>query len=822
MGRLFKWGFWGFVGVVALTAIASLFLVALAARSVQPSEGRMDMAGLSGPVTVTRDANGIPHISAQTRADAVQALGFSHAQDRLWQMDFLRMTGQGRLSEILGVNEDVQNIDVFLRTLGFAEQVSASIEIMRPDTREILEAYARGVNAFLQRDLRLAEPGLPPEFLIMGHKPEPWKAEHSLLIFKILSLQLSMNMDRELKRLQLAAQGLSNAEINDIMPFHRDESPPSMPDLRTLYQLQAPETADADLTQNKYAGVVDQWSNGLGLWASNNWVLSGAKTKSGKPLLANDPHLAFGAPSLWYLAHLSWPDGKGGVQNLIGATVPSMPTIVLGRNNNVAWGFTNAGADVQDLYVERVNPDDKTEYFSQNGWLKFQSRTETIKVKGGADLVFERKLSRHGPVLPRSFKKYGKLLGEDFVLALQWTGLSRRDTSFEVLSDVSLSNTVDEFGQRINQIIAPMQAIVVADKAGNVGLFAKSKLPLRKPNNQFHGRAPMPGWLIENEWAGYVPVEQQLHIVNPVLGALGTGNSKLTNSATDPFYTFDWDEPFRQDRVLRTMVNANKKLSAKDMIAGQTDIYSAAMIAIRDEFLEQMEPRPRHAALLSQLRNWNGMMAADRTEPLVLVTFMRHAMIEIFKDDLAAVFDVTDTAPAVSLLRVLRQGGARDWCDRRDTEARESCDQILGQAFDLTLVELTEKFGAEPESWKWGKAHIMTNAHSPFSKVGILSKLFNIDRAASGGSYTLLRAKTKLAEDSRYRAVHGAGYRAIYDFSDLDNSLYVQSTGQSGNLMSSLYSNLSDKWIDGKYLQMSTRPDDYRKNALGVWKLSPK
>jgi len=688
MGRLLKWGLWGFAGVVALTLVASLLLVALAARSVQPSHGRMNMTGLSGVVSITRDANGIPHISAQSRADAVQALGFAHAQDRLWQMEFLRMTGQGRLSEILGVNEAVQNIDVFLRTLGFSSQVASSIKVMRPDTRELLNAYARGVNAFLQRDLRLAEPALPPEFLIMGHRPEPWKPEHSLLIFKILSLQLSMNMDRELKRLKLAAQGLSGSEISDIMPYHRDENPPPMPDLRTLYQLQAPEAAQAGASKNLYAGVVDQWSNNLGLWASNNWVLAGSKTKSGKPLLANDPHLAFGAPSLWYMAHLSWPDGKGGVQNLIGATVPSMPTVVLGRNNHIAWGFTNAGADVQDLFVERVKPDDKNQYFSPQGWLKFETSTETIKVKGGADLVFERRVSRHGPVLPKSFNDYGKILGDDFILALQWTGISDRDTSFEVLSDVSLSSSVSEFGRRINPILSPMQAIVVADKDGNIGLFAKAKLPLRNPKNRFYGRAPAPGWLAENDWTGFVPSSQQLHIVNPAQQALGTGNSKLTNSADDPFYTYDWDEPFRQDRVLQTMVKANKKLGPLDMVSGQIDAYSAALVDIRDELLLQMESRPRYSSLLSQLRNWNGIMAADRIEPLILVTFMRHALKEIFEDDLGPVFDVTETAPAVSLLRILRQGGARDWCDRRNTEPRESCGQVLGRAFDLTIAEI--------------------------------------------------------------------------------------------------------------------------------------
>lgn len=822
MKRIFKWGAIGLAGLFAVVLVVGLVVFTLAMRTVQPDSGTMNIAGLGAQVKVTRDTHGIPHIVADTQLDAVMALGFTHAQDRLWQMNFLRMTGQGRLSEILGKNPKVQEIDLLLRSMGFSHQVKKSFEVMKPETRALLEAYASGVNAFLQRDMRIGEPGLPPEFLILGHKPEPWKPEHSLVILKILSLQLSMNMDREVKRLQLAAQGLSSAEIDDVLPYHRDETPRPLPDLRQFFKLTAPVEKTANAADRKYAGLVHEWSTDLGKWASNNWVLSGTKTQSGKPLLANDPHLSFGAPSLWYLAHLTWTKADGSQHNVIGATIPAVPAVVLGRNDKIAWGFTNAGADVQDVFVEQLNPDDPTQYKTPDGWRSFETRDEIIKVKGDKDITFLRRVSRHGPVLPPSYKDHGTILPDDLVLALQWTGFSEQDRSFEMVNAMSSASSVAEFARVVETTVSPMQAIVVADVKGSIGLFAKAEVPLRSAENAMRGRAPVPGWLAKYDWVGKMQPSVQLGEINPSSGSLGTANSKIIKGNEETFYTYDWDEPFRQDRVLQTMVNTNEKLGPQDMIRGQTDSYSTGMAQVRDTLLSVMDTNPRHSALIARLKSWDGHMDAAKTEPLIMASFFRHALLEILDDDLGPVFDVVHTAPAVALTRILKQGGARDWCDRRNSEILETCGQVLAGAFEKALAELTEKLGPDQDKWKWGSLHAIQNEHQPFGKVAGLKTLFNIERPVSGGAYSLLRAKMRLNSDQPYKAVWGAGYRAVYDFSDLNKSHYIQSTGQSGNLMSSRYRDQVDKWIKGEYLTMTTSPGDYEKDALGVWMLKPK
>ena len=820
MSRIVKWLGIGVVGVVGLALVLAIVIVGLASRTVQPLSGEAQIAGLSAAVEVVRDKHGVPHILAETRADAMRALGFAHAQDRLWQMEMLRMTGQGRLSEILGQNSAVQNIDVFLRTLGFLDQARSSLSIISAENRELLEAYAEGVNHFINRETRAFEASVPPEFLILGHAPELWEPAHSLVVLKLMSLQLSMNMGRELGRLKLAARGLNSAEISDIMPHHRDETPPIMPDPGTLYPLLTPDEskAAAVAAPPELAGILDM---NFGRFASNNWVLAGQKTATGKPLLANDPHLAFNAPSLWYLAHLRWKDGGGAVHNAVGATIPSVPAIVLGRNDHLAWGFTNAGADVQDLYVERVKDGDENSYFGQHGWEPFRTSEEVIKVKDGQPVTFTRRVGRHGPVLPRTFSNYGDFLGNDMVLSLSWTGLSSRDDSFGVVSDLAMTKTVEEFGEVTRRTVSPMQAIVVADRQGSIGLFAQAAVPKRKPENRLAGRVPAPGWQVAYDWEGLVPASEMTAIINPPNGALGTANSRFIRPDLKAFMTHDWDEPYRQDRVLQTMVNANGKLGMDDMVRGQLDDFSPAMVDLRDLFLNRMEPRPRFAAVLDRLKAWNGRMAADKPEPLLMAAWFRNTLEGLLKDDLGPVLSVAHTAPAVTVYRIITQGGARDWCDTIGTGAKETCADVISTALDKTMMELSEEHGSNFSAWKWGDAHVVSNQHQPFTRVGPLARLFDIERPVSGGAYTLLRAKPDLGSKTPFKAVHGAGYRAVYDLSDLDKSRFIQTTGQSGNVMSDLYSDQADLWAKGDYITIPTEERQIRSRAVGTWSLAP-
>ena len=560
----------------------------------------------------------------------------------------------------------------------------------------------------------------------------------------------------------------------------------------------------------------------MGSWASNNWVLDGSKTKSGKPLLANDPHLSFSAPGLWYLAHLSWQGSDGEQHNLVGSTIPAVPAVILGRNNDLAWGFTNAGGDVQDLYVERIDPQNPNQYITESGSFDFITKEEVIKVKGATDIGITVRSSRNGPILPPSFRNHGEYLREGQVVALRWTGLSKRDKSFDVVTAIGSAKTVQEFGSLVSETVAPMQAIVVADTKGSIGLFAPAALPIRSSENRAQGRQPVPGWDPEYAWKGMVAPQNMPRVINPENGAIGTANSRFVDNNISPMITLDWDETFRHDRVQQTMVQANAKLGVENMAEGQNDTYSPGLADLRDVLLRRMDSRPTNARLVELLRSWDGNMVADKPEPLIMMAFMRNAHAAIFEDDIGPSYDSVFTAPATTLIRVLNEGGARNWCKTAKSSANEQCGVVLAKAFDKTINELKSQYGDSPDDWRWGKAHKVVNEHQPFGRVWPLSLFFNIEREADGGSYTLLRAKPGFRGDKPYNASHGAGYRAIYDFEDLEKSKYISSTGQSGNAFSPRYSDQSDIWIKGGYLEISTNPDVFGNDALGEWSLLPK
>ncbi|MEL6966412.1 MAG: penicillin acylase family protein [Pseudomonadota bacterium] len=816
MARLFKWLFWLAGGIVILALIAVGAVWMLATQSVRSDEGSMTLAGLDAPVSIVRDQYGIPHIEAETRADAARALGFAHAQDRMWQMEVLRMTGQGRLSEMFG--SPTRDIDVFLRMFDLAGQVSSTWDAMPAKYQTVLEAYAEGVNAWMGRETSLLEAALPPEFMILGRTPDPWQPKDSLYVLKLLGVQLVGNMDQELKRLQLAAQGLSPAEIEDILPGHRDDTAPPLPDLRQLYGLQPPG-ASASLSPigSHPTFAVERY---FGKTASNAWTFTGARTQSGQALLANDPHLAFEAPSFWYLAHMRWKDDAGKTVNLVGATIPTLPLMVVGRSDAVAWGLTTAGADVQDLYVERVKGDDPTQYLTPDGWRAFEERPTEIKISGGEPYRFVQRTTRNGPLLPRTFRDIGALLPKNHEIAIRTAARSYNDPSFQVLMDVEGAQTVEEFGRLTRNLVAPMQTIVVADKDGGIALFAPASVPKRKAENTMAGRAPVPGWDAIYDWDGFVAPGALPAIVNPSVGGIGTANSRFVTNNSNPMITLDWDEPFRQDRVASSLVQATTKHTVDTMVAGHLDSQSPAFVALRDIVVDSVEVTAQRKPSLDILRAWDGRMDTDAAAPLIMAALFREAHKVVFQDDLKSAYGASLRRPASSLLRVLAQGGARDWCDDATTAAAESCGQTLGKAVDAALSDLRSRFGEDPSAWRYGAAHTVYNEHRPFSRVWPLSLLFTIENPTSGGAYALLRAKPDIANKRNpYRAVHGAGYRAVYDFSDLDASRFIQSTGQSGHVMSQHYSDLAKLWAEGRYVTIPADPAKYRAAAQGTWRL---
>lgn len=818
MRTIMKWVSRGIIVLILLVFIAGALGYAILTRTIQPYSGEIDIAGLSAPVTIVRDKEGVPHIEAKTRDDALSALGFAHAQDRLWQMEVLRMSAQGRLSEMFG--DATRKTDVFLRTLGFFEQAEQSLDVLSDETIAGLDAYARGVNAFIHRKTRLLEPSLAPEFLILGHAPEDWKPAHSVSALKMMSLNLSKNMTNELTRLAFAANGLLPNEIEDLFPTGPLDTPKPLPDLQKLYGLKKPVVTAS--VQSRSNDMMDQIMPSTGIWASNNWVVAGSRTESGKPLLGNDPHLAFNSPSLWYLAHVSFEDGPKN-RNVIGASLPATPLILLGRTDNVAWGFTNAGADVQDVFIEEIKEDDKNKYRTPLGWQDFILKKEIIKIKGAEDFKYTRRISRHGPVLPGFYKDIDKMLPSKYVATLQWPGFSSKDTSMESALAIMNSETFDEYVDAVSQLLSPMQAMAIADTKGTIGLFAPASVPVRGADNDIEGRAPAPGWIEKYDWQGVIPVDELPLYRNPAPGAIATANSRFVGAEYKHHLTYDWEELFRHNRAQQLIVKANTKHTIASMKAAQADIYSPAFDKLRKILIENRgKVSPENIAVINRLKQWDAMMDRNLPEPLIMNSWVRVLVSAIYKDDLGSAFKAFNHQRATALIRLLEQGSARDWCDDNNTSRTEPCSEIIAKSFDQALSELREKFGNDPNKWVWGKAHKMYGEHRPFSKVWPLSLLFSVEVPSDGGRYTLNRGATKFNDkENPDRSVHGASYRAIYDFSDLDKSLFIHTTGQSGNFLSNLYSNMAGRWAKVEYLPMTTKPNEYGKEALGRWKLSP-
>lgn len=818
MRKVFKWMFGIsvllFVGVIFLGAIGYGVLL----RTLPNDNGEMNLAGLNAPVEVVFDEHAVPHIEASNLEDAMQTLGFIHARERLWQMIFLRRVGEGRLSEIVG--EATVDTDVFLRTLDMAGAARKSYEKLQPKTKQALIAYSKGVNAFASRETRMFEPRLGAEFLILGHSPEEWEPWNSVLLLKIMGFSLGSNLDREIQRLAMASKGFNPQEIDDLVSYSPRDNPPPLPDLRDLYGFgkdgKLKESASLELDE---APFLLDWRTGE--TASNNWVISGSRTNSGKPILANDPHLGFTAPSTIYLAHLSF-DHEGERHDIIGGTIPGIPMIITGRNATVGWGLTTTGLDSQDLFIEKISPTDDNLYKTVTGWENFQTEEIEVEVKDGKNKVFTKRSTRHGPVLPDGFRDLRKLLPERHVGALQWLGLAEDDTTLDTLFHSMLAKDVPGVLEGSKYAVSPMQSLVAADIEGNIGLATPARVPVRDEANQLAGRAPALGWREEHQWKGFVEAGDLPKIINPSNGAIATANAKFFKQDYPHHITFDWAEHFRQVRVEELVLGQNEKHTVENSRQIMADDYSQPLFElVRIAAAAELDGVGEQGDVFNALGKWDGRMSADKSEPLIMLSWFKNLHEAILQDDLGEQYKLFDRGRITKILRILGRGTARDWCDNLDTESKESCASILSQTLDETLTELKSQYGPDWQNWKYGEAHIAFGEHKPFGKVDPLSRFFNITVESGGGPYTLHRGQMDFGEEGPFRNRHGAAYRAIYDFSDLNNSIFIQSAGQSGNFLSKHYRDFAKPWSQSKFIPMTIDKESYALNAKGTWIFNP-
>ena len=777
------------LAVLALGATASYLYLR---QSLADWEGQNTVPGLDAQVEILRDRFGVPHIFAQSERDAHFGLGFVHAQDRLWQMEMNRRIGSGRLAEALG--RRALPTDRFLRTLGVRRAAQANLAHLDENTRRLLDAYAAGVNAFLG-----SGPVLPPEFWITGIAPERWSAVDSLTWLKMMAWDLGGNWRNELLRMRLS-KTLPMARIREFLPPYPGDAPLEIRDLRELYPDKEPprvtEMGTDPISKNPEMGSVPISGS---LDASNSWAV--ARGASGKPLLANDPHLGLTAPSVWYLAHLEAPG-----LSAIGGTLPGIPGVLVGRNARIAWGFTNTGPDVQDFYLEKI--DTLGNYLAPDGSRPFAIVREEIRVKDEPAEILEVRISRHGPVVSDALPDALDITPRGYALALQWTALSEDDLTMQAALKLAKVGGWREFQAAAVEMHAPQQTITYADAEGNIGFIAPGRIPIRKPENDLKGLAPAPGWDSRYDWNGYLPFTELPQAFNPPTGRVVSANHKIVPPDYRHHISAEWQPPYRAQRITELLVKDQDHTIAS-FARMQRDAVSLAVRELMPLLLKAKPASEEAREALKMLAAWDGTMSTGRPEPLVIVAWWRELSRAVYADELGAAFRANWAPRPVFLRNVLAADSA--WCG-------DSCAPLLTQSLDRALLDLKRRYGPDMQAWTWGEAHPARHRHRPFSANAWLARFFDISVPSPGDAYTVNVGRTDFADEAApYANRHAASYRGIYDLADPQASLFIQSGGQSGNPLSSHYRAFAAAWARGEYVPMVT--DRGRLEAEGAKRL---
>ncbi len=787
--------------ITALIVTTLFFGVAWIKSSLPQTSGTIAMKGLHGPVTIARDAHAVPHISAASDLDIYFATGFVHAQDRLWQMEMNRRIAHGRVAEILG--KDAVTIDRYMRTLGLTGKATSALKALPDEAKEALQAYAEGVNAFIKRH----KGALPAEFILTGVIPEPWQPVDTVIWQKLMWLDLSGNMRLELARAKMLTK-LSPAQVQSIYPAYPGD-PKEIPLPNISANIENPNNfaVTSVIGTEKEAG-----------YGSNNWVVSGEHTKSGKPLLANDPHLGLTTPSIWYLMRQHNTTNN---TNVVGVGFPGSPFVVLGRNDKIAWGFTNTSPDSQDLFIEKI-VGDGSEYLTPTGPEKFTIRDETIKVKGGEDINLTVRETRHGPVISDINPDKNNFLNDEHVLSLQWTALRDEDAAVYSLLKVNSAQNFEEFKEAGTYYSGPEQNMIYADTEGNIGYYAPSLVPVRHPDNKINGRIPSPGWDALYDWQGFIAYDELPTRYNPEGGVIATANEKIIDNVYPHYITRHWALPYRGDRI-------------RDQLSKSSQHDNASFSKLHMDIISDMarDVVPHLLLLLNEeseakniLASWDGSMDVNTVAPLIFQNWFRHYQEMIMRDELGDLYneyksqrpvlikstlfwssnDTADTSTKDYYeIPVLDKDISLSWCDNVTTvETRENCGLYANNAMTKTIEELTHTYGTDTSKWTWGKEHILQQTHRPMSQVPQVKDIFELSSPISGSRYTVSVSGVSNNKAQLNHSSFGPSYRGIFDMSDLNRSIFIQPTGQSGNPLSSHYGDLFPRWRDGQYFEIRT------------------
>jgi len=814
MTKAFRWIFGGFVAALLLALIAGGFVWYLAARSLPDYSGSYTVPALSAPVEIVRDTYAVPHIFGESDADVLFGLGFAHAQDRLWQMELMRRTAQGRLAELFG--PEALESDKLLRALDIYSISQRAVAAQTPETQALLNAYAAGVNAWVANVRAEALGRGAPEFFLFDNAIAPWSAADSIALIKLMALQTSDKASLEVLRAKLSFR-IPPERIADILPDAVAAPSTDVPAFTALFPEARLQVAAAE-------GFTPVPPIGLA-GASNAFAASGARSASGGTLLASDPHLGLSMPGIWMLARLELQSG-----GVIGATIPGIPAVLIGRNENLAWGVTSSYLDDQDLYLERLNPQNLSEYLTEDGAIEFTTKSTIIPVKDQPSVSYDLRWASGRPVLPEGAFGSVQIQPDGHLFSLAWTGLIVEDRSIQAMMDLMRAQSVAGGREALANMVAPASNITLADRE-NIAIVTAGRVPLRSVENETLGRIPAQGWLEVNGWQGFLPFAQNPYVENPESGVLVNTNNALPTGTFPQHFSFDWGDTQRIKRAT-ALLNARQFHTQSSFVAIQTDTVSISArtllplmgqnLWLADQDATPNTHRARRREALGLLSQWNGDMSQHAPEPLIYAAWVRALQKRLITDDLGQLSGAITRTNPLFIERVFTDvDGASIWCDVGPSLEQESCEQIASVALDDALQELVRDYGSDINRWRWGAAHLAFQENETLGRVPLVRWFANIYQETPGGDNTLLRGQTRGTGAAPYTNIHAAGFRMVVDFDNPENSVYIAATGQSGHLLSRHYDDLSVIWRRAEYIPMTLDPTIARGAAAGITRLLP-
>jgi len=777
-----------------------LWLRRRAMASLPDLDGTLAGPGLSAQVEVFRDSHGVPHIRAQSLADAFFAQGYVTGQDRLWQMDLSRRNAEGELSEVFG--DAALRQDIEYRTLGLPRVAESALADLDPEERNLLDSYASGVNAFIESHRQR----LPWEFSVLRYQPHAWRAIDSVSVALNLSTILSQTWEADLMRERIAAK-VGKDLFADLFPDHSaldvpvaDVSPSASERVKTSSAANLFDLLEPGDCRSLAAGCRSAPSNildppwfpaGVG---SNNWVVSGAHTKSGKPILANDPHLPHSNPSVWYMIHLKAPG-----LNVSGVSLPGLPLVIIGHNERIAWGMTNTGPDVQDLYVESFNFRDPKKYLHNGQWVDAEVRGETIKVRHQRDYHFSVLVTRHGPIISHE---------GDRDLALQWTLLTPHAMRIPFLH-IDQAGNWQEFVAALRDFKVPMQNCVYADVKGNIGFYAAGLVPIRKQGN---GAVPVPGSTDDYDWSGFIPFEDLPHSYNPANGMIATANGRIVPDDYPYLITTRWEAPFRTARIYQ-LLRAGGPFTLPDMLRIQTDVLSLEDVWLAKQVLAAAEKEPPSGAdaqyAVNSLKEWDGEARADSAATLVLELTRRALLARILKPKLGDNVSGYRWAMGTIFLQNILDQNLTRWLPPGDPDFAAT---LMRSLQDGVRQIPSHVHSQSHTAWKWGDTIPLTFHHPFSSRYPFLGRWLDVGPFPQAGTGTTVKQTSSLI---------GPSMRMVVDFSDLDQSVQNITLGESGQVFSPYYRDQFPAWYEGKSFPMLFSDAAVEKGAIHKLVLEP-